>query len=403
MLLPTRNRLEYLRYAVETVRRQDYPDWEIVVADNASVEDVERHVRSLSDERILYSRSDQFLPVTENWNRALERSSGDFVIMLGDDDGLMKGYFRRVRQLVEEYGSPDLIYTSGYLYAYPGVLPGYPAGILHHYRNASFLRSAREPFWLSSEAARRLVRDSLNFKMKFTFNMQYFLVARSLIDDLRRDGSVFQSPFPDYYASNSLLLNARRILVEPRPLVAIGITPKSYGYYLFNNREPEGVEFLHGAERAGWALPDQHPLLPGTNMNSSWLLAMEAIVKTYGRRDGLRVNYGRYRRLQIVHVLRGHIEGTVDEDVLTEVKSKMHPWERVAFGALLVGVSLGLKVFQGRRRALFRRIVSRAHRRLRASVEWNPAGAVRTYRDMLEVFDAVGAVDAAGSSRAQPA
>lgn len=397
-MLPTRNRLSYLTYAVETVRRQDYTDWEIVIADNASDDDVESYVRSLNDERIRFDRSNHFLPVTENWNLALERSSGDFVIMLGDDDGLMKGYFRRVRWLVERYGSPDLIYSSGYLYAYPGVLPGHPAGVLHHYRNASFLRSAREPFWLSMRDARRLVRQSLDFKMKFTFNMQYFLLARKLIDDLQKEGPVFQSPFPDYYASNVLLMRAKRILVEPRPLVAVGITPRSYGYYLFNNREAEGVTFLHGSERIGGLRPDRRPLLPGTNMNNSWLLAMEAIVKNYGERLGLRVNYGRYRRLQIVHVLRGYLDGTVSEDVFSELKAGMRPWERVTYSVMLFGISLVLKALRGRPRRLFRRIVSRAHRGLRASVEWDPAGVVEGYRDMLDVFERVRPAEAATGS-----
>lgn len=389
-MLPTRNRLEYLKYAIETVRRQDYVDWEIIVADNASDDDIGSYVQSLNDERILYSRSDQFISVTENWNRSLERSSGDFVIMLGDDDGLMQGYFRRVRWLIEEYGSPDLIYSSGYLYAYPGVLPGYPAGLLHHYRNASFLRSANEPFWLSTEEAMRLVRQSLDFKMKFTFNMQYFLMSRSLIDNLLSDGPVYQSPFPDYYASNVMLMKARRILIEPRPLVAIGITPKSYGYYLFNNREHEGVEFLHGTDPIGWDRPVDRPLLPGTNMINSWLLAMEAVVKTYGRTKVLRVNYGRYRRLQIVHVLSGYVDGSVSRDVYAQVKRSMRPWERAVYSVMLFGVSVGLKVFRGRPKALFRSVLGRLHRGLRSSVEWDRVGAVEGCRNMLEVFESAG-------------
>lgn len=341
------------------------------------------------------------MPVTENWNRALELSSGEFVIMLGDDDGLIQGYFDRIRSLIDEYGSPDLLYSSGYLYAYPGVLPGHPTGLLHHYRNATFLRSAREPFWLSRTDAARLVRQSLDFKMKFTFNMQYFLMARSLIDDIQRTGPMFQSPFPDYYASNVMLLKAQRILIEPRPLVAIGITPKSYGYYLFNNREPEGVDFLQGNERVGLHRPDSRPLLPGTNMNSSWLLAMEAVVKNYGRSNGLRVNYARYRRLQIVHVLRGHLLGTVADDVYGQVKEEMHTWERVVYGAMLQGVSLGLKTLHGRPRELFRTIVSRAHRGLRASVEWNPGEAAKTCSNMLEVFETVDATPPVGSPHSE--
>jgi len=34
VLIPTRNHLDLLSYAIETVRRQDYSDWEIIVSDN---------------------------------------------------------------------------------------------------------------------------------------------------------------------------------------------------------------------------------------------------------------------------------------------------------------------------------------------------------------------------------
>ena len=57
VLLPTRNRLEFLRYAIETVRRQDDGDWEIVVSDNDSEEDIAGHVAALGDDRIRYVRT----------------------------------------------------------------------------------------------------------------------------------------------------------------------------------------------------------------------------------------------------------------------------------------------------------------------------------------------------------
>ena len=82
VLLPTRNRLEYLRYAVETVRRQDYDNWEIIVSDNDSAEDIRGFVDALADDRIVYLRTGSFVPVTENWNNALSHSTGDYVVML---------------------------------------------------------------------------------------------------------------------------------------------------------------------------------------------------------------------------------------------------------------------------------------------------------------------------------
>ncbi|MHB8590008.1 MAG: glycosyltransferase family 2 protein [Candidatus Dormibacteraceae bacterium] len=399
VLLPTRNRLEYLKYAVETVRRQDYDDWEIIIADNNSDDDIAGFVQTQDDARLKYSRSDRFLPVTDNWNIALELSSGDFVIMLGDDDGLMKGYFTRARYLIAKFGSPDLIYSSGYLYAYPGVLPKYPDGILHHYRNATFLQAGREPFLFSHQSAMKLVHDSLDFKMKFTYNMQYSLFARSLVEDMLRDGPFFQSPFPDYYATNVMFMKAKRILIDPEPTVAVGITPKSYGFFLFNNREGEGVEFLNSPGALSDMSPNGRPMLPGSNMNNSWLLAMEAMAQNYG----LKLNYGRYRRLQILTMLRSRIEGHLPDEEYRMFWTRIRPVERAIYGPGLSVISWVLRRLRGKSRLLFRRLVGASARWFRASNEWLPPAETRSYGNMLEVFEGVtsgGDALGAGSSTA---
>ena len=98
VLLPTHDRLEYLRYAVESVRRQDEADWELIVSDNDSTDDIAGFVQSLGDERVRYVRTDRFVPVTENWNNALRHSRGDYVVMLGDDDALLPGYLSGQRR-----------------------------------------------------------------------------------------------------------------------------------------------------------------------------------------------------------------------------------------------------------------------------------------------------------------
>jgi MinD-like ATPase involved in chromosome partitioning or flagellar assembly len=78
--------------------------------------------------------------------------------------------------------------------------------------------------------------------------MQHFVIGRELVHKMTQDRPFFRSPYPDYYAGNALLLIADRVLVCPYPLVAIGISPKSFGFYYFNQRESEGVEFLRNVE-----------------------------------------------------------------------------------------------------------------------------------------------------------
>jgi len=96
VLLPTRDRLDLLRHAVASVTCLDDPDWEIVISDNCSSGDVEGYVASLHDKRIHYLRTPKLLSITENWNNALEHSTGEYVLMLGDDDALLSGYFTTI-------------------------------------------------------------------------------------------------------------------------------------------------------------------------------------------------------------------------------------------------------------------------------------------------------------------
>lgn len=304
ILLPTRERLELLRHAVESVRLQDYADWEVVVSDNASAQDVAGYVASLGDPRVRYSRSDGLLPVTENWNRALERASGDYLIMLGDDDALLPQCLSAAQRLIGEWREPDLLYTQAWQYAYPGVVPGQPEGFMQLGYSEIFADGAAEPFLLPTQAAAALVRQAMRFRIRYGFNAQHFVFSRRLVETLRPRGAFFQSPYPDYYAANAMLLAARSIVANPRPLVLIGISPKSFGFYHHNRREGEGVAFLQNFPSAAIRERLDATWVPGSNMNDSWLCAMETLAMNFPERADLRVSYRRYRLLQYQATLR---------------------------------------------------------------------------------------------------
>lgn len=341
VLLPTRNRLDLLSYAIETVRKQDYDDWELIISDNHSDEDVEGHIRSLGDPRIKYFRTEKFLPVTDNWNNALEKCDGDYVIMLGDDDCLMKGYFSTLKEIIAKYGFPDLVYTNAFLYAYPGVLPGWPEGFLRSYSQRRIFKSAQEPFCLDKAEAKTLAESSLNFRIRFDYNMQFSLVSRKLINEMAAYGHFYQSPYPDYYASNAMMLKAGKILIVPLPLVTIGISPKSFGFYYFNDAESAGNQFLQNLPDPETARRLQPVLLPGTGMNTSWLLSMEALAQNFGGELDVPVNYRRYRFLQICAVYSGLISQKAGANAsLAELRRRMTVAERVFYDLPLAFIAL---------------------------------------------------------------
>lgn len=303
VLIPTKNRLSLLELSIASILYQDYVDWEIIVSDNASTESVQEFIVSLNDPRIRYTRSDHPISVTENWNRAFDLCVGEYVVMLGDDDALLPGFMRLNADLIARFGKPDIVFVQGIQYAYPGVMPGHRAAFIQ-VANCEFLGDKNEPFVLGKADARHAVESAFSFRVVYPFNSQYYLVKRSTMLRLTRQGRFYHSPFPDYYAANLLMIEATKIVVQPLPLVAVGISPKSFGYYYFNDREFEGVDFLNNSALDVELAPVRREILPGSAMNSSWLIAMETANRHIKTLPNIPVRHDLYRFLQFRWVLR---------------------------------------------------------------------------------------------------
>jgi glycosyltransferase involved in cell wall biosynthesis len=378
VLLPTRNRLELLRYAIESVRRQAYSNWEIVVSDNDSGEDVVGYVTGLADPRIRYVRTPRFVPVTDNWNNALAHSSGDYVVMLGDDDCLLQGYFSKLAELVTRYAGPDCIYVDAVQFAYPGVIPGHPKGFVQT-GYSDILRGCTEPGLLARADALAAVRKSMSLRLSFSYNMQHALVSRRFIDSLASLGPFYQSPYPDYYASNVILLVAKSVVVDPRAMVAIGISPKSFGYYYFNDRADEGTAFLNNLDAESIPEPVRRNLLPGNPLFTSWYLAMAAIERNFGREYGVATHADRYRFVQVYAADRAKGIQT-----LRSYWAHLNWDERLLFSIILVMLHALPRLLPG---GAGMRLVERYARRVSPFPIFDPKIREVEYRTILELFE----------------
>src|SRR6478752_6533175 len=93
--IPTYNRADRLRTAVESVLGQDHPEVELVISDNASTDGTQQYALSLVEQhpgRIRYLRNDENLGPIENYNRVRAACRGEFRMWLGDDDQLSPTY-----------------------------------------------------------------------------------------------------------------------------------------------------------------------------------------------------------------------------------------------------------------------------------------------------------------------
>ena len=369
-------------------------DWELVVFDNASTDDIAGHVRSLSDARLRYARANAFLPVTDSWNNAIDFASGDYVIFLGDDDGLAPGYFSRMASVIDEFHSPEVIYCAIYQFLHPGVAPWERRGYVAELKNGFFFEGRDAPFLLSREEAAKAVAGSIGLRRNFTFNIQAFAFSRAILERLRRDGAVFRSPFPDYYLANIAFAKARSTLIVPRPMSIAGVSRASFGFTLFNNLEEKGVEILNAKLAADPLFAEvERMLLPGPLYNSSYVLTMEHVARYAPEFAGRGVDYGRYRRLQtlaMLHAGSGRLSRVKGGELLwSRLTAAERLWARIMALSLLVGRIFGM---QGLARRVLHRLIG--------PYSYQPRQVIcdtGSYSRLIEVFEAIqsGAIGAA--------
>lgn len=107
---------EYLKAMIQSVLDQTYSGWELILAD-ASVSTTPKEViGQFDDERIKYIKLESNRGISENTNAALEKASGDYIVLADHDDLLtVDALFEIASAIVKGIGrgmAPELLYTD---------------------------------------------------------------------------------------------------------------------------------------------------------------------------------------------------------------------------------------------------------------------------------------------------
>lgn len=86
--IPTIDRPDFLRRAIASVLAQAGASVEVLVSDNASEAPASLVVDEFADDRVRCQRHSVRLGMTDNWNSCLEAATGEFFLLLSDDDAL---------------------------------------------------------------------------------------------------------------------------------------------------------------------------------------------------------------------------------------------------------------------------------------------------------------------------
>ncbi|MGH9616152.1 MAG: glycosyltransferase family 2 protein [Acidobacteriaceae bacterium] len=103
--IPTINRSELALRAIRSALDQTYRDIEVIVSDDASTDDTVKRIREIHDPRLVVFEQKQRLGLVGNFDFCLRRATGEFFLLLGDDDLLLP---TAIERLSSPYLFPEL-------------------------------------------------------------------------------------------------------------------------------------------------------------------------------------------------------------------------------------------------------------------------------------------------------
>lgn len=105
----------YLHEAIKSIVAQTFPDWELVIVDDHSPEDLKSVVDCFDDRRIRYYRNEKNIggeDLVAQWNHSISYAQGEYLVLAADDDEYYPDFCSECIALAQEYPRVDVIRSA---------------------------------------------------------------------------------------------------------------------------------------------------------------------------------------------------------------------------------------------------------------------------------------------------
>ncbi len=282
LIIPTRERAETLVYAIQTALLNQVQDnYEIIVSDNFSQDNTVEVINKFSDPRLIYINTGQRLSMSDNWEFALAKARGQYVIFIGDDDAVLPGGIKRLVALIREHQC-DVYMWDPSIYFWP--IDGKKASI-------RYLSPVRPMHEMNLQGLVSFVIANGGWQYYRLPGAYHAAVSMKILEQIRnKTGRVFHSTQPDVFTSIAVPVFAKTCLHTGQAITLHGASVKSNGGASIA-RDGFAVRSKFLREYADYQI---HPtLFPGaptlTNLlGDSCLVAMDVFPGFYGK---MKFNY----------------------------------------------------------------------------------------------------------------
>ena len=240
VIIPQKDRSEYLIHTLRTCTIQDYPNFEIIVSDDCSQDESVAVVRELAkkDDRIKLFAHNHHLGMRDNFEFALDQVRKGYVMALGGDDGLVPGCIWRMYEILSSTKKELLTWTPAG-FTYPDKEGGKNIFYVKRKKNSGIK-------FINSETFLNKIASTFFYEIdECPMLFMKGVASTDLIDRVKsrtKDNTFYSCPTPDGFSGIVLAGEVEDYAFSYEPLSITGSTTKSQGRNYDRNDEKSRQE-----------------------------------------------------------------------------------------------------------------------------------------------------------------
>ncbi|CAD7811194.1 GalNAc(5)-diNAcBac-PP-undecaprenol beta-1,3-glucosyltransferase [Chryseobacterium aquaeductus] len=195
--IATKDREKYCIQSIQSILSLEYKNIEITLSDNSATTQVRDFVDKLQSDQIVYRYDNSAVSSIENFNRAVELTTGEYVMLIGDDDTILPKAIE-MAQWAKNNNVDSVCSKETIIYYWPKALEKYPDGAVIIPKTTNNLKKIN----VKNELITLLKSGLQNYLLYSLPKTYHGLVKRNVLEEIkRRTGHFYGGLSPDLYSA----------------------------------------------------------------------------------------------------------------------------------------------------------------------------------------------------------
>lgn len=274
IIIPTKNGGKYIWAAVESVLSQVYNDMELIVSVNHSNDKTLEILKKIKkDSRLRILVPPKPLTLVEHFEWCVSQSKGEWITVIGDDDGLMPFFFKEFEDLIKKWKKKVDVFTFRRAYYF---WPG--CDKLSNKYEINIKSQKRE----KQISGKILLCRVLFLDLSFVDLPQIYtnnIIKKNFIQKIKKksNNKLFHEPCADIYSGVVNCLLAKKIIRSENSIFWTGTSPKSTGLKTFKNTSKVMLDFKKNFIYSKIKISKEIGIEPWTFLPSGTLFTLSSI------------------------------------------------------------------------------------------------------------------------------